>query len=234
MGYSLQKSTLAKLIAPPLVMMVIGCSSAQDYKHQVSGKESYLNVVPLKALNAPANIILPVPSGEYEVPVANLEDSFGKQIDICPPVQLLPVLRGSHEQHNGDCVTVLLADSLQNTHLWSRVVSILQAQQITIVSRRDDAHTLTTDWVKWTCLNSDQQYQGSYQISVQLQGDKQALVVQNIGLQQIGESTPVSDLSEIQRYNAVMMNHMIQWLDQQDKLVNFTCTAVRKTTHCQS
>ena len=53
MAYSLQKSTVAKVVGISLVMMLAACSSDQRYKRQVSGDEAYLDAAPLKALNAP-------------------------------------------------------------------------------------------------------------------------------------------------------------------------------------
>ncbi|MCX2957345.1 outer membrane protein assembly factor BamC [Serratia symbiotica] len=219
-SFSLQKSTVAKVVGLSLVMMLVGCSSDQRYKREVSGDEAYLDAVPLKALNAPAGMILPVQSGNYGVPAITLKGSVGKQLDIRPPVQPLALLSGSHAQYNGDSGTLLLENSLQNQHLWSRVVSILQAKQITIASRQDAAQTLTTDWVKWNRLDEDTQYQGRYQISVQQQGYQQALVVKSVGLQQQGKTAPESDLSEIQRYNGVMMNTIIEALNKQDNLAS--------------
>jgi outer membrane protein assembly factor BamC len=217
MAYSLQKSTVAKVVSLSLVMMLVGCSRDQRYKRQVNGDEAYLDAVPLKALNAPVGLMLPVQSSNYEVPVVTLKGSVGKQLDIRPPVQPLALLSGSYTQYNGDSVTLLLEDIPQNQHLWSRVVSILKAKQITIASHQDAAQTLTTDWVKWNRLDEDSQYQGRYQISLQ-HGYQQALVVKSVGLQQQGKPAPESDLSIIQRYNGLMMNTIIEALDKQDHL----------------
>ncbi|MCR2702856.1 outer membrane protein assembly factor BamC, partial [Salmonella enterica] len=84
-------------------------------------------------------------------------------------------------------------------------VSLLQAKNIAIASRQDAGQTLTTDWVKWNRLDEDNQYEGRYQISVQQQGYQQALVVKSVGLQQQGKTEQVTDQSEIQRYNGMMI-----------------------------
>ncbi|NIG62175.1 MAG: outer membrane protein assembly factor BamC [Serratia symbiotica] len=221
MAYLLQKSTVEKVVGLSLCMMLVGCSSDQRYKRQVSGDEAYLDAVPLKALNAPTGMILPAQSGNYEVPSITLKGSVGKQLDIRPPVQPLALLSGSHVQYNGDSCTLLLGNSPQNQHLlWSRLVSMLQAKKITIALRQDAYHNLTTDWVKWNRLDEDSQYQGRYQICLQQQGYQQALVVKSFGLQQQGKTAPVSDLSAIQRYNGVMMNTIIEALDKQDNLAS--------------
>lgn len=136
MAYSLQKSTVAKVVGISLVMMLAACSSDQRYKRQVSGDEAYLDAAPLKALNAPSGMILPVQSGNYDVPATTLQGNVGKQLDIRPPVQPLALLSGSRAQYAGDSGTLLLENSPQNQNLWSRVVSLLQAKNIAIASRQ--------------------------------------------------------------------------------------------------
>lgn len=220
MAYSLQKLKVAKVVGISLIMMLAACSSDQRYKRQVSGDEAYLDVSPLKALNAPAGMILPVQSGNYDVPAATLKGGVGKQLDIRPPVQPLALLSGSRTQYVGDSGTLLLENSPQNQNLWSRVVSMLQAKNIAITSRQDAGQTVTTDWVKWNRLDEDNQYQGRYQITVQQQGYQQALVVKTLGLQQQGKTDRVTDPSEIQRYNGMMMNTLIEGLDKQDNLAS--------------
>lgn len=220
MIYSLQKSTVAKVVGISLVMMLAACTSDQRYKRQVSGDESYLDAAPLKTINAPAGMILPVQNGNYDVPSARSTGQLGKQLDIRPPVQPLALLSGSRAQYTADSGTLLLENSPQNQNLWSRVVGILQSKNIAIASRQDGAQTLTTDWVKWNRLDEDNQYEGRYQITVQQQGYQQALIVKSVGLQQQGKTEPVADATEIQRYNGMMMNTIIEGLDKLDNQAN--------------
>jgi outer membrane protein assembly factor BamC len=130
------------------------------------------------------------------------------------------LLSGSRAQYAGDSGTLLLENSPQNQNLWSRVTSMLQAKNIAIASRQDATQTLTTDWVKWNRLDEDNQYEGRYQISVQQQGYQQALVVKTVGLQQQGKTDQVTDPSEVQRYNGMMMNTIVEGLDKQDNLAS--------------
>ncbi|MFS7159515.1 outer membrane protein assembly factor BamC [Serratia proteamaculans] len=220
MVYSLQKSTVAKVVGISLVMMLVGCTTDQRYKRQVSGDESYLDASVLKPLNTPAGMILPVQSGNYDVPATTLKGGVGKQLDIRPPVQPLALLSGSRAQYAGDSGTLLLENSPQNQNLWLRVTSMLQTKNIAIASRQDATQTLTTDWVKWNRLDEDNQYEGRYQISVQQQGYQQALVVKTVGLQQQGKTEQITDPSEVQRYNGMMMNTLVEGLDKQDNLAS--------------
>jgi outer membrane protein assembly factor BamC len=218
MAYSLQKSTLATVVGLALVMTLAACSTDQRYKRQVSGDEAYLDAAPLKPLSAPSGLILPVQTGNYEVPASAQKGAVGKQLDIRPPVQPLALLSGSRGQYAGDSGTLLLESSPQNDNLWSRVASLLQSKNIPIASRTDASQTLTTDWVKWNRLDEDNQYEGRYQITVQKQGYQQALVVKTLELRQQGQTDKVTDPSEVQRYNGMMMNTIVEGLDKQDNL----------------
>lgn len=220
MAYSLQKSRVAIVVGLALVMTLAACSSDQRYKRQVSGNEAYLDATPLKPLNAPPGLILPVQSGNYDVSASGQKGAIGKQLDIRPPVQPLALLSGSRGQYTGDSGMLLLENSPQNKNLWSRVASLLQAKNMPIASREEASQTLTTDWVKWSRPDEDNQYEGRYQISVQQQDYQQALVVKTLELRQQGKTGMVTDPAEIQRYNSIMMNTIIAGLDKQDNLTS--------------
>ncbi len=70
MAYSVQKSRLAKVAGVSLVLLLAACSSDSRYKRQVSGDEAYLDAAPLSELHAPAGMILPLQTGDYNIPVA--------------------------------------------------------------------------------------------------------------------------------------------------------------------
>lgn len=220
MAYSLQKSTVATVVGLALVMALSACSSDQRYKRQVSGDESYLDAAPLKPLSAPAGITLPASAGNFDVAASTQKGPVGKQLDIRPPSQPLALLSGSRSQNSGNSGTLLLENSPQNQNLWPRIVSLLQAKNMPIASQEEASQTLTTDWVKWNRLDEDNQYEGRYQVSLQKQGYQQALVVKTLGLRQQGKTDEVTDPSEIQRYNSMMMNTIAEGLDKQDNLTS--------------
>ena len=108
MAYSVQKSRLAKVAGVSLVMLLAACSSDSRYKRQVSGDESYLEAAPLAELHAPAGMILPVMSGDYNIPVTNGSGAVGKALDIRPPAQPLALVTGARTQIAGDTSTLLV------------------------------------------------------------------------------------------------------------------------------
>ncbi|HFZ8995784.1 TPA: outer membrane protein assembly factor BamC [Citrobacter freundii] len=213
MAYSVQKSRLARVAGVSLIMLLAACSSDSRYKRQVSGDESYLDAAPLAELHAPAGMILPVTSSDYNVPVTNGSGAVGKALDIRPPAQPLALVSGARTTFTGDTAT-LLVENGRNNNLWSQVVSVIQSKNYTIEKRDDASQTLTTGWVDWNRLDEDQQYRGRYQISVKPQGYQQAVMVKLVNLEQAGK--PVADASSLQRYSTEMMNVISAGLDQNE------------------
>lgn len=224
MSYVLKKSMIVKVVGLSLLMNLVGCSKNQNYKHQVNNDEEYLNAVSLKALSVPPGVTLPSQSDKYEVPAIALIGRLGKDLDVRPPKKNSALLHDLYVQYNGDSSTLLLESSLQNAHIWLRVISILQAKQIAVAAREDAAQTLITDWVSWNRLDTTSQHKGRYQISVQQQNSQKVLVVKSIELKRKGKDVIESDLSTIQHYNSMMINTIKEALDKQNHLTNLHST----------
>lgn len=209
MAYSVQKSTVAKVVGLSLVMLLAACSNDQRYKRQVSGDESYLQAADLSDLRAPAGMILPLQNGDFEIPNVSSKGQVGKQLDIRPPAQTLALMNGTRSQFAGNTGT-LLVDT--RSALWPQVVDVVQAAKFPIADRQDARQSLTTDWVQWNRADEDNQYRGRYQLSVQQQGGQQALTVKLLELQQ--QDNVVTSPVQIQRYTAQMLNEISTGLDK--------------------
>ncbi|MFG1174364.1 outer membrane protein assembly factor BamC [Erwiniaceae bacterium CAU 1747] len=210
MAYSVQKSTVAKVVGLSLVMLLAACSNDQRYKRQVSGDESYLQAAGLSDLHAPAGMILPLQNGEFDIPNVSDKGQVGKQLDIRPPAQTLALMSGTRTQYVGNTGT-LLVDSRSGS-IWPQVVSAVQSYNYPIADRQDANQTLTTDWIQWNRADEDNQYRGRYQLSVQQQGYQQVLNVKLLELEQEGKS--VTAPIQIQRYTAQMLNNISTKLDK--------------------
>ncbi|MCX8960447.1 outer membrane protein assembly factor BamC [Erwinia psidii] len=213
MAYSVQKSTVAKVVGLSLVMMLAACSSDQRYKRQVSGDESYLQAADVSELRAPTGMALPLQNGDFDIPSVSTKGQVGKQLDIRPPAQALALMNGTRTQFAGNN-GVLLLENDRNGALWPQVVDVIQARNYPIASRTDASKTLTTDWVQWNRADEDHQYRGRYQVSVQQQGYQQALNVRLLELQQEGKA--VSSPVQLQRYTAQMLNELSSGLDKME------------------
>ncbi|MEN5017623.1 outer membrane protein assembly factor BamC [Erwinia sp. Eh17-17] len=210
MAYSVQKSTVAKVVGLSLVMLLAACSNDQRYKRQVSGDESYLQAADLSDLRAPAGMILPLQNGDFDIPNVSSNGQVGKQLDIRPPAQSLALMNGTRTQFAGNSGTLLV--DTRSGALWPQVVDVVQAAKYPIADRQDARQSLTTDWVQWNRADEDNQYRGRYQLSVQQQGGQQALIVKLLELQQ--QDKVVTSPVQIQRYTAQMLNAVSEGLDK--------------------
>lgn len=209
MAYSVQKSTVAKVVGLSLVMLLAACSNDQRYKRQVSGDESYLQAADLSDLRAPACMILPIQNGDFDIPSVNPNGQVGKQLDIRPPAQTLALMNGTRSQFAGNTGT-LMVDS--RSAIWPQVVDAVQSLKFPIADRQDARQSLTTDWVQWNRADEDNQYRGRYQLSVQPQAGQQVLMVKLLELQQ--QDKAVTSPVQIQRYTAQMLNEISATMDK--------------------
>ncbi|NHB91352.1 outer membrane protein assembly factor BamC [Photorhabdus cinerea] len=223
MAILLQKSKVIKVAGMSLAMLLAACSSDQSYKREVNGNEAYLDTPPLKALNIPAGMILPLQNGEYDIPPTISKGLVGKELDIRPPSQALTLLSGSRTENSAKSSKLLLENTPENSNLWSQINHFLLKKGYK-VSQRDDANqTLTTDWIEWQRADENVPYQTRHRISIALQSYQIELSVVNEGLRQAGQQ--ITDPIEIQRYNALMLNQLIEGVNQQRERISDNTTA---------
>ncbi len=197
------------------MFFLAACSSDQRYKRQVNGDESYLETPPLKTLNIPGGMILPLQNGEYDVPSATSTGAVGKELDIRPPLQALALLTGSRIENSAQSSKLLLENTSEYSKLWSQVVSLLAKKNYQISQKDEAAQTLTTDWITWQRADENVPYQGRYHVSVSQQDYQTTLSVSSDGLKQ-GEQD-ITDPAAIQRYNVLMLNELAGGLSQQQE-----------------
>ncbi|OTA16082.1 outer membrane protein assembly factor BamC [Xenorhabdus vietnamensis] len=213
MATLLQKSKVMKIAGLSLVVFLAACSSDQRYKRQVSGDQSYLDTPPLKTLNIPEGMILPLQNSEYNIPAMNSTGAVGKDLDIRPPLQALALLTGSRVENSANSSKLLLENTPEYSKLWPQINNLLEKNGYNISHKDDSAQTLTTDWITWQRADENVPYQGRYRISVIQQGYQTALSVSNEGLKH-GEKE-ITAPAEIQHYNVMMLNKLAGDLSQQ-------------------
>lgn len=230
MAYSVQKLPLT-VASVLLVMLLAACSSDSSYKRQFSGDESWLDATPLAGLDAPAGMILPRQSDDYAIPPARGDGMVGKALDIRPPAQPLALVSGARAQSAGDTAILQMENSRDNA-LWSQVAGVIQSGNYAIDKRNDASQTLTTGWIEWPRLDENQHYRGRYQISVEQQNYRQAVVVKLVNLEQAGQ--PVSDPLSLQRYSTEMLNVISAGLERNASRAQNTAAGHAATFDVQS
>lgn len=212
MATILHKSKTIKLAGLSLAIFLVACTSNQRYKRQVSGDESYLNTPPLKNLIIPQGISLPLQNGEYDIPPANQNGAVGKALDIRPPIQTLSLLSDTHTQNSLTASRLFLTNTAENSALWSQINAILQQKMIKVRQKNDPDHSLITDWITWPRGDEDIAIQTRQKIQLNSQNNQIVITVTNEGIKQ-GEEN-ITDQAEIQRYNILMLNQLIDSINK--------------------
>lgn len=212
MATILHKSKAIKLAGLSLAIFLVACTSNQRYKRQVSGDESYLNTPPLKNLTIPQGISLPLQNGEYDIPPANQNGAVGKALDIRPPIQALSLLSDTHTENSLTASRLFLTNTAENSALWSQINAILQQKMIQVRQKNDPDHSLITDWITWPRGDEDIAIQTRQKIQLNSQNNQIVITVTNEGIKQ-GEDS-ITDQAEIQRYNILMLNELIDSINK--------------------
>ncbi|HGJ5877488.1 MAG TPA: outer membrane protein assembly factor BamC [Arsenophonus sp.] len=213
MATLLHNSKVIKLAGLSLALLLVACTTNQRYKRQVSGDESYLNTPPLKNLTIPEGMSLPLQNGEYNIPPANQNGAVGKALDIRPPIQILSLLSYTQTENNLTASRLFLSNTVENSALWSQINYILQQKAIKIAQNNNEPeHSLITDWITWPRGDEDIPLQTRQKIQLDSQNNQIVITVTNEGMKQGEES--ISDPLEIQRYNVLMLNELIDSINK--------------------
>lgn len=218
-GTAVLKNTLSvkSVLGLSLVMALTACSSdGGRFKREVNGNDSYLNTPAQTAMVWPAGVSAPLASNDYAIPSAG-QGPVGKQVDVRPPQQVMPLLNGSRTQSEGNLSQVIMEGRLYPAQtLWGNLLSALQQEKVTIASQSAADMTLTTDWVNWTQSDEVQNMRARYQLQVQSQGYNTVLQSRLTELQD-SQGQSVTESTEIQRYNAMLLNNLMSTMDAQSR-----------------
>lgn len=212
MATLLQKSKVMKVAGLSVVFLLAACSGDQRYKRQVSGDTSYLDAPQLQTLNVPQGMILPLQSGQYDIPQVKHEGATGLALDIRPPVQTVSLLAGSRTETAADSSRLLLENSAENKTLWAQINSVLADRSVPVSQRNEATGEIVTDWIVWQRADEDLPLQSRQRIKIEPAGSQLAVVVTSEGLKQ-GENA-VTDTVEITRYNNLTLNEVVDGLDR--------------------
>ncbi|MFV9997655.1 MAG: outer membrane protein assembly factor BamC [Arsenophonus endosymbiont of Dermacentor nuttalli] len=212
MAKLLHNSKVIKLAGLSLAVLLVACTTNQRHKRQVSGGESYLNTPPLKKLTIPEGMSLPLENGEYDIPPANQNGTVGKALDIRPPIQILSLLSYTQIENSLTASRLFLSNTAENSALWSQINYILQQKAIKVEQNNEPEHSLITDWITWPRGDEDIPLQTRQKIQLDSQNNQIVITVTNEGMKQGEES--ISDPLEIQRYNILMLNELIDSINK--------------------
>lgn len=137
-----------------LVAMAAGCTTPME-RRQANGNDEYVNAQTMAPLKVPEGLKSPNYSREYDIPnlgaKANRE-LVGKNLDIRPPLQVLPMAEGTRVEEGSDNVKVIV-ESFDNSldlkqEIFGLIKDHLQSRNIEIVNEDFATGTLETGWIE--------------------------------------------------------------------------------------
>lgn len=138
-----------------LVAAVAACSSSPLEHRQVNGSEDYMQAEQAPRLKIPEGLNPPPYNKEYEVPPIGPKANsalVGKNLDIRPPLQVLPMAEGTHVEEGSDNIKIVV-ESINNNldlkeEIFSYIDGFLAKQAIAVRNRDFDNGSIETDWIE--------------------------------------------------------------------------------------
>ncbi|MCS6209118.1 outer membrane protein assembly factor BamC [Shewanella baltica] len=145
---------LKKVTPLILVAAVAACSSPLD-RRQANGTEDYVQAEQAPLLKIPAGLKTPPYNKEFDVPALGPKANatvYGKNLDIRPPLQVLPMAEGTHVEEGSDNIKIVV-ESIDNTvdlkqEIFSNLDGFLAQKGIAVRSRDFDKGNIETDWIE--------------------------------------------------------------------------------------
>lgn len=137
-----------------LVAAVAACSSPLE-RRQANGGEDYVQAEQVPRLTIPAGLKTPPYNKEYEVPSIGPKANstlVGKNLDIRPPLQVLPMAEGTHVEEGSDNIKIVV-ESIDNSvelkqEIFTTIDGFLAKQSIPVRNRNFDKGSIETDWIE--------------------------------------------------------------------------------------
>ena len=139
-----------------LVAAVAACSSPLE-RRQANGGEDYVQAEQAPMLKIPEGLKAPPYNKEFEVPNLGPKANsalVGKNLDIRPPLQVLPMAEGTHVEEGSDNIKIVV-ESIDNSvdlkqEIFTNLDGFFAKQGISIRNRDFDKGSIETDWIENT------------------------------------------------------------------------------------
>ncbi|WP_216782630.1 outer membrane protein assembly factor BamC [Candidatus Profftia tarda] len=213
MVYSAQRFRISIFINIFLVITLAACSTDNSYKRQATGGEGYLNSVMPSKLKIPTGIILLPQNNTYQVLHHSTRGDIGKDLDIRPPIQILPFLKGSSGQYYNGKAILLVDSACVGSSIWNQVIQAVKLLGYPIAWCNFGSQILRTDWIIFQCSDEDVQYRGRYEIYVQPKKKTQTKIVIKLLSFKHGYLEVDKGL-QAQRYTVYVLNNIIRVLEK--------------------
>ncbi|MCE9678551.1 outer membrane protein assembly factor BamC [Shewanella sp. AS1] len=146
---------MLKQVTPILLIAAVSACSSPLERRQANGTDEYVSLAAQPKLVIPADLNEPQYSNEYAIPeLGDKADSrsVGKNLDIRPPLQILPMAEGTHVEESSDSIKIIV-ETIDNEvdlrqEMFTILTNYLNSKPIDIVKEDYDAGIIETDWIE--------------------------------------------------------------------------------------
>ncbi|QYJ80146.1 outer membrane protein assembly factor BamC [Shewanella acanthi] len=146
---------MLKKVTPLFLVAAVAACSTPLERRQANGTEDYVQAEQAPMLKIPEGLKTPPYNKEYAVPALGPKANpalVGKNLDIRPPLQVLPMAEGTHVEEGSDNIKIVV-ESIDNSvdlkeELFTMLDGFFAKQSIPVRSRDFDKGSIETDWIE--------------------------------------------------------------------------------------
>lgn len=147
---------MLKHLTPVILLSALTACSTPMERRQANGNEDYLNAGRSAPLVIPQGLKTPTYSREYSIPPLGPKADpslVGNQLDIRPPLQILPMAEGTHVEEGSDNIKIVVESVDSKINLKQEIFDYLQdflnRRHIGIARADFASGKIDTDWIQY-------------------------------------------------------------------------------------
>ena len=145
---------MLKQVSPLVLILAVSACSTPIERRQANGSDDYVNAKSEPKLIIPEGLHEPKYNDEFKVPAVakNATKIIGNDLDIRPPLQVLPTAEGTHVEDAGNGIKIVIESIDNATNLKQEITDsikdFLKAKNIKILKETQDPLSIQTDWIE--------------------------------------------------------------------------------------
>ena len=145
---------MLKQVSPLVLILAVSACSTPIERRQANGSDDYVKAKSEPKLIIPDGLHQPKYNDEFKIPTISKNDQkiVGDDLDIRPPLQVLPTAEGTHVEDAGNGIKIVI-ESIDNAsnlkqEITTSLKDFLKSRDIKILKETKDPLTIQTDWIE--------------------------------------------------------------------------------------
>ncbi|MGB0894096.1 MAG: outer membrane protein assembly factor BamC [Parashewanella sp.] len=143
---------MLKHVSPLVLIMAVSACSTPLENRQANGNDQYVSAKTEPKLAIPNGLIQPTYRSEYQLPVVSSNGKIGTDLDVRPPLQVLPTAEGTHVENKRDGVKIVIEAIDSKSDLKQEILSslrrYLEHSGVSIMKQSENPAMIQTGWIE--------------------------------------------------------------------------------------